>query len=400
MRKILDSTSHGERKRAQIATALWQAPDLLAVDEPTNHLDLDARKLVADALTRFAGVGLLVSHDRMLLDSLCGQCLFAEPPHVEVRPGGFTEAAEAAKREQNSLRRQKEIRKKEYQRLDREFKRRKEAAGHAKKRVSKGGLARHDHDAREKRDRARVSGKDAADSRRRRQFMGRLNQAGREVKDLRVRKEATLGIWFEGNAANRDRLLDLPAGRLMLGDEKCLVHPELVIRPADCIALIGPNGSGKSTLVREIVSSLQAPRESILYMPQEMDIAASVSLLDEVRRLSSARLGELMAIVSHLGSQPDRLLTTQLPSPGEVRKLFLALGILNRPQIILMDEPTNHMDLPSTQCLEKALAQCPCGFLLVSHDMTFLRNLTKRTWEIQTDHDTQGKPNTFFLHEK
>ena len=76
------SLSHGERKRAQIAVALWLDPVVLAVDEPTNHIDADARKLLREALRNFRGVGLLVSHDRELLDELCGQCLFIDPPEA------------------------------------------------------------------------------------------------------------------------------------------------------------------------------------------------------------------------------------------------------------------------------------------------------------------------------
>ncbi len=70
------------------------------------------------------------------------------------------------------------------------------------------------------------------------------------------------------------------------------------------------------------------------------------------------------------------------PSPGELRKLLLALGLANEPWLIVMDEPTNHLDLPSIECLEDALAECPCGQLLVSHDERFLGRLTNRTWRI------------------
>ena len=68
--------SHGERKRAQIAVALWQQPDVLLLDEPTNHIDITAHELLIEALTSFRGIGLLVSHDRDLLDLLCQQCIF------------------------------------------------------------------------------------------------------------------------------------------------------------------------------------------------------------------------------------------------------------------------------------------------------------------------------------
>jgi macrolide transport system ATP-binding/permease protein len=117
-------------------------------------------------------------------------------------------------------------------------------------------------------------------------------------------------------------------------------------------------------------------------------------MLDQVRRLAKDRLGHLMTIVSRLGSRPDRLLASDEPSPGETRKLLLALGMLGAPHIIIMDEPTNHMDLPSIEALETALADCPCSLLLVSHDQRFLQKLTRSTWHITADPDA---PDSFTL---
>lgn len=77
--------SHGERKRAQIAVAMWRKPQVLAVDEPTKHLDAKAQDLFFAALSTFRGVRMLVSHDRKLLDDLCHQCLFVEPPDAILR---------------------------------------------------------------------------------------------------------------------------------------------------------------------------------------------------------------------------------------------------------------------------------------------------------------------------
>ena len=74
--------SHGERKRAQIAVALWREPAVLALDEPSNHIDAEARRLLWSALEDFSGIGLLVSHDRTLLDGLCSQCLLIDPPEA------------------------------------------------------------------------------------------------------------------------------------------------------------------------------------------------------------------------------------------------------------------------------------------------------------------------------
>ena len=122
-----DTLSHGERKRAQIGAALWRQPHILAIDEPTNHLDAEARGLLIGALHAFSGVGLLVSHDRELLDALCHQCLFMEPPRATMRPGGVTQGTQAARQEAASIRQQARLAKRERIRLEREAAMRKRA---------------------------------------------------------------------------------------------------------------------------------------------------------------------------------------------------------------------------------------------------------------------------------
>jgi len=114
------SLSHGERKRAQIAVALWQDPDLLALDEPSNHIDSAARDRLLTALCDFRGVGLLVRHDREMLDRLCRQCLFIDPPTAVMRPGGVTEGTRQDGLEQEDTRRRDDQAKHVIQRLSQE----------------------------------------------------------------------------------------------------------------------------------------------------------------------------------------------------------------------------------------------------------------------------------------
>ncbi len=377
--------SQGERKRAQIAVALWLEPDVLAIDEPTNHLDAYARNVLAASLRSFEKVGLLVSHDRDLLDSLCGQCVFVDPPDVTVRPGGVTKGMEIAEIDGQAARRQHEQDKRAYKRIKREATRRQQLAAQAQRRRSKRGLAIKDHDAREKKNRARVSGKDGVGGRLRRQLSGQLARARRKSETTRGKKEYELGIWLPGSTSKRNTLVELPAGSIALGRRRQLRYPDLTIRPTDRIALTGANGSGKSTLVRRLVGALDVPPEQLTYVPQEIDAGRSRDLLDRARQLAGSQLGHLMTIVSRLGSRPDRLLASAEPSPGETRKLVLALGMVRTPHIIIMDEPTNHMDLPSIEALEAALADCPCSLLLVSHDERFLRRLTRIAWHIRPD---------------
>ncbi len=382
--------SHGERKRAQIAVALWLRPDVLAIDEPTNHIDSQAGQIITQALNSFKGIGLIVSHNRELLDMLCRQCIFMEPPVITIRPGGVTKGMEIEKAERLSTQKQLLIKKSAYKKLQNEFVNRRELAKKSRKMRSKRGLAKKDHDGREKRDRARVSGKDGVGGKIQGQLKGRLAQTRKDLLNITVKKQYNLGIWLPGSASKRNFLLEFPSGSLSLGEQKQLSYPELHIGPNDRIALTGPNGSGKSTLISRILNSLNVPKKHITYVPQEIDLNQSRDILSRALALPDDKLGHLMTIVSRLGSRPHRLLNSTEPSPGETRKLLLATGMTYTPYIIIMDEPTNHMDLPSIECLEQALSDCPCALLLVSHDTHFLKKLTNRKWDIAPDTNSCG----------
>ena len=122
-------------------------------------------------------------------------------------------------------------------------------------------------------------------------------------------------------------------------------------------------------------------------MPQEIERFHATQILNDVRQLPSQRLGDVMSIISCLGSRPERLLESSEPSPGELRKIQLALGMSGVPNLIVMDEPTNHLDLPSIECMEWALLQVRCALVLISHDRPFLEKLTKTTWQFAVSGD-------------
>jgi ATPase subunit of ABC transporter with duplicated ATPase domains len=313
-----------------------------------------------------------------------------EPPEAVMRPGGYTKAAALARAETARARRLRAEAGRELTRLEREAGQRRREAGQSDRRRSKRRLKPGASDAREKIDRARVTGKDGQAGRRLDQMAGRLEQARKRLAASRIRRVRRLGIRMYGEPARRDALFRLSAGRLPLGDLRELVFDELRMGPEDRIALVGPNGAGKSTLLRHIMSGLDLPRNRVVYLGQEIPLSRAERVLARVRRLPGERLGEMMTFVSHLGSDPERLLTTEAPSPGELRKLMLALGVAYRPVLIVMDEPTNHLDLPSIECLEDALDACRCGLLLASHDERFLGRLTRTRWEIAEASGSMG----------
>jgi macrolide transport system ATP-binding/permease protein len=374
--------SYGERKRVQIATALWQNPDLLAIDEPTNHIDAEARSLLIAALRSYGGVGLLVSHDRELLDQLCSQTLFMRPPNADLHPGGYSKAIRLAQAEQERLCTERNNVRQELERLRAEAAVRQNAARQADRKRSLKGISNRDSDARAKMNAVRVSGKDGKAGQFAAQINSRLQHVQERFDAIDVPKEYRLGIRLTGEPSHRNWLINLRSGELRIGQSRVLEFENLALRPQSRIAIVGPNGAGKTTLVRHIIANVQIPPERLVYLPQEIERSDAIQTLDNVRQLPRQQLGDVMTIVSCLGSRPERLLQSVEPSPGELRKMQLALGMLRTPNLIVMDEPTNHLDLPSIECLEYALLQIRCALILVSHDHRFLEKVTTEEWQL------------------
>ena len=159
--------------------------------------------------------------------------------------------------------------------------------------------------------------------------------------------------------------------------------------------IVGDNGAGKSTYLNHLVKFAKISKERMIYIPQEIPLEQSEHVLRRILDYSDELKGQIMTIVRRLGSDPTQVLQSTVPSPGEVRKLMLAEGIMHNPSIIIMDEPTNHMDLPSITCIENALIDCPCAQLLVSHDLAFLKNTVSSFWEI-----SQKNENEYVIIEK
>lgn len=155
-----DTLSGGQQKRLQIACALYARPDVLVMDEPTNDLDAPTREIVSEALASFDGVGILISHDRELLDGLVDQSLLCDGARWIMRPGGYSKASDQAASERATALRDREKAMREVKRLKAEAQRRSEEAARQKGKRSKRGLDKRDSDGRARIGRAIVSGKD------------------------------------------------------------------------------------------------------------------------------------------------------------------------------------------------------------------------------------------------
>jgi ATPase subunit of ABC transporter with duplicated ATPase domains len=163
------------------------------------------------------------------------------------------------------------------------------------------------------------------------------------------------------------------------------------MHPGDAIGLTGINGSGKSTLLRQILTKIP---ESIsyLYIPQEITIEESKKIVSRFLAEDEKYRGEVISRFARLGSAPENLLQSALPSPGEIRKLLIAEAVFKEVSLIIMDEPSNHLDLPSTLLLEDALLESHASLLLISHDEVFLHKLINKEWHISS-----GDENVFRL---
>ena len=379
--------SFGERKRCQVGLALAKDPAVLLLDEPSNHLDHYSKNILLDTLQNFKGIGLLVSHDRELLDELCSHTIFVDSPHVDKRACPYSLAIQERKREQASLQHERETIKREVKKLKRRVQQQRKKAENADKQRSKRGLDRKDHDAKEKIDAARLSGKDGLQGRLYKRAQNQLERAEQKQGVIRTKKEYKLGISFDDVSKSHKFPLTISAGSLKMG-ETTLHIPDLSLMADEKIGIVGDNGAGKSTFVKFLVNYLPLPDEKLIYIPQEIAMDEAAQTVKRVQGKSDRDKGDIMTIIRRLGSEPARLLETRTPSPGELRKLMLAEGIQRSPALIIMDEPTNHMDLPSIQCVEDALRKCACSLLLVSHDYLFLRRIVTYFWVFERTDST------------
>lgn len=376
-----ETLSCGQQKRLQVACALWASPDILVLDEPTNHVDVSTKHALFAALSQFKGIGVLISHDRELLDMLCTQCLFVANGTANMRAGGYSRASSQVELERSSALHAKEAAQKEKARIERETQRRREEASRVQARKSGRTIDKHDSDAREKKQVYIVSGQDGKAGKLAARMLDRLEKATGKATGIKVEKQYDSNIWLDSEASKRKVLVRMEPNNIRMG-ESCLQTLPLFIGNTDHIGVVGDNGCGKTTLVKKIISSI-SDDVRMLYIPQEPTELQQKETLRKIKGLSNSQRGRVLSIVAQLNSDPDYVLAGESTSPGEMRKLMLAQGMLESPELIVMDEPTNYLDLGSTVALERLLSGYPGALLLVSHDLSLIDSATSIKWSIQ-----------------
>ena len=379
--------SPGERKRWQVGAALSARPDVLLLDEPTNHLDEAGRDLLLTELQRFHGVGAIVSHDRVLLDTLTDATIRVEAGTATQWGGSFSVASEEWAAQDRAVLTEFETVKRELAKTERRiFDRRRsmEARSASFARTMRTADAK-DHDTHSTARKGRHRLGEAAAAKGLSNLAAQRDRLSSVVEGTAARRSIGGSIHFEGAPAPRPVLVRVD-DPIRLGGRVLVDHAGIDIARDGRIHLAGPNGSGKSTLLAGAAARWDLPPERLLYLPQEFGDDDASRLIREVRTAPREVRGRILQVVARLGAEPEAILASERLSPGETRKLAIATGLGSEAWMMLLDEPTNHLDLPTVTRLETALSGYPGALMVVSHDDVFAARVTAERWDITDGH--------------
>jgi len=372
--------SHGERKRLQIALALFSESDVLMVDEPTNHLDVKSKEIVKQALKNFKGIGILVSHDRELLDELSKTTMMIKDSKITTYRLKFSLAVDEYKKSTLHLQKMQDLHEEKLKKLDRVIQSQRDKVILSKGRVSKRNLDSNDSDSRAKINLAKLTGKDKNDG----QMLKRTQAKRKQLlnESIVLNKQSKIGISFDIEKSKKSFPIIIEPYVLEVSEKQKLSFPRLSIEEYDKISIVGDNASGKSSFINFILAQIRL-NDTVLYIPQEITEDESKRVFKELKDMPKDKKGELYTLIKRLSGEPKQLIQSSLPSPGEVRKLLIAKGLLSKPSLIILDEPTNHMDLESIEALESALQDYFGTLIIISHDKFFVDGLSTVVWSFE-----------------
>jgi len=378
--------SGGQKTRLMLARVLLEEPHLLLLDEPTNHLDLAMLEWLEGWLGRFQGAALIISHDRAFLDNTIHSILELDPTTHTIHSyaGHYADYLE-----QKLSEREKQAQ--AYHDQQAEIAQLRSAAAHIRglTRMRKGGKA----------DSGDKFAKGFFGNRSMKNVAGRAKHIEARIEKLLTEEhvEKPKSSWqmkLDFGAPTHQSKDVLVAENLSVG----YAHPLLTglnlhIRAGQRIALIGPNGSGKTTLVRTIAGSLEPLGGSLKlgatikrgYMAQEQELLnPSLSALQTIQRTVPFTETEARNFLHFfLFEDDDPLRPAGALSFGERARLQLALLVAEGCTFLLLDEPVNHLDIPSRARFEAALANFRGTVLAVVHDRYFIERFASHVWSIE-----------------
>ncbi len=353
--------SGGQKTRAYLAKILLEDPDLLVLDEPTNHLDIEAIEWLEGFIKEFSGSVLIVSHDRYFLDQTV-QTIWEMDPGFEIYHGNYS--AYLVQREAR------------YERMSKEFE------------AQQQFIAREEEYIRRN-----IEGQNTRQAQGRRIRLERMLQESR-LTAPKNRQEIKLRL----ETVKRSGDIVLRTNDLKVGyhdDRKVLINvPDLTLLRGECAAIIGPNGAGKSTFIKTILAEL-SPLGGQVVLGANLDVGYFAQAHEKLDRNKTAfeTIGDRFPamlpqeirsfLARYLFFGDDVYKKVSMLSGGERGRLALAMLSLLKANLLLLDEPMNHLDVEAQETLQAVLKEFTGTIILVSHDRYLVDAIASQIWEIE-----------------
>ncbi|MBM7836591.1 ABC-F type ribosomal protection protein CplR [Clostridium sardiniense] len=378
-----DFLSGGEKVKFKIAKALSENKNLIIADEPTANLDGASIEVLEKMLKSYNGALLLVSHDRNFLDTLCNTIIEIEDGKITVYKGNYSKYLElkTLERERSKAEYVAYINEKKHlenailnkQNIKDSIRRTPKRMGNSEARLHKmgGQKAKKNLDNNVKALKSRIDHLE-------------VKERPKSIKEINITVQETLKITSKN-------LVEVKHLNLFADDKLLLKDASFKIKNSKKVALIGNNGCGKSTLLKEIVSNKNNIKvfDNVVigYFDQSQHILNdNESILKNILRDCSYDESFVRTNLDGFGFKGDTVFKqVSSLSGGEKVKIALCKVLLSDNNLLILDEPTNYLDIKSMESLESALINCNKTLIIVSHDRKFISNICDYILEIDNN---------------